>query len=398
MIGAVVIGSSTSLVVDSRRGSLARLALSGATPQQIVSTVMVQLVVVSLVCAIIGNVPALLLLQPSLAFLAFERGANYPVPAAVYALWPVLLSNLLAVGLALMAGLRQARRASRVAPVEALRQSVTGAEERMTRGKWWKAGLCVFLIVALYATIPTLAANRNKETISNMIIIAMTLLIITAALLTQLAPVVVGRLTKAWTTFVPSFDPSWDLARATTIAKAGRLTKSVVPVMMAIGLLFGIQALGDTLAASFLANDIDVGLAAGGPETLLVFLGLPLLVALSGSVGSLIMMSKQRDAELALSGIIGTTPGQRFSMPVMEGAIVTVTGAVMSLVMVAVAIGFLAIGFPAADFTVAFSFSWGLFAAAFAAALLITVAATLLPTVPSLHRPETRVIARLVAE
>jgi putative ABC transport system permease protein len=119
---------------------------------------------------------------------------------------------------------------------------------------------------------------------------------------------------------------------------------------------------------------------------------------MAGGVGSLIMMSKQRDAELALSGIVGTTPAQRLAMPIMEGAVIAVTGALMSLVMVASSIGFLAISFPALAFRFAFSPSYATLGVAFVIATVVTIAATTLPTLASLRLPEPKVIARLVAE
>ncbi len=400
VIGAIVIGTSTSLVIDSRRGSLARLALSGATPGQVVSTVMSQLVVVSVVCSLVGDVAAYAALEPVLRFLTFERGdQTIPVPPAIYAAWPSVAANLLAVGIALLGGWKQARRASRIPPVEALRQaSGAGSDDTMTARRWLGAALCLMVIVGAYAAIPALTAHRTKETVSNLIQISLALLIVTAALLSLLAPLLVGPLTAAWTRLVPSFDPSWDLVRSTAVVKAARLTKSVVPVMVAIGLLFGAQAIVDTLQSSLLAAGYDIQLSSAGPATMVTMLGLPLLIALAGGVGSLIMMSKQRDAELALSGVIGTTPAQRVAMPIMEGTIIAVTGTILALVMSAVAIGFMAVGFPAAQFSFALSPSWSMLAVAFAAALAVTVAATVLPTLGSLRQPEPRVIARLVAE
>jgi putative ABC transport system permease protein len=119
---------------------------------------------------------------------------------------------------------------------------------------------------------------------------------------------------------------------------------------------------------------------------------------MAGGVGSLVMMARQRQAELALCGIVGTTPGQRLAMPVLEGVIIAVTGALLSLAMVAAAVVLLAVGLPAAGFPFAFVPAYGTFAAALGACTAITVAATVLPTLPSLGRPEPRVIARLVAE
>jgi putative ABC transport system permease protein len=398
VVGTVVIGFCTSLVVDSRRGSLARLALTGATPSQVVSTIMSQLAVVSLACSLVGDLLAFVALRPTLRLLAYERGEGTPAPEPVYAVWPVLLASLLAVGLALAGGYKQARRASRISPVEALRQSGVATGQRMTVLRWVGVVVCMLLVVAAFLAIPQLTADPTGDTLSALVQAGMTPLVGTAVLLALLAPAVVGPLTRAWTSLVPSFDPSWDLSRSTTVVKAARLTKSVVPVMMTVGLLFGMLAVGQVFQSSLYANGYDVRLTGAGFASTLVFLGSPLAIALAGGVGSLVMMSKQRDAELALSGIVGTTPGQRFAMPVMEGVVVTVTGALLALVMVAVPIAFLAVGLPAAGFEFAFSPSSWAFALAFAVALAVTVAATLLPTLASLRRPEPRVIARLVAE
>jgi len=399
IVGAVLIGSSTSLVVDSRRGSLARLSLGGATPRQVVLTIMSQLVALSLASALIGDVVAYALLDPTLTFLlATDNNELLMRAEPVYAVWPVLLANVFAVGLALLGGYRQARRASRISPVEALRHSKGASEDRMTIGRWVKAGLALLVIVATYSAIGPTAAASGKEGFSNAFQAAAIMLVVCGALLAQIAPLVVGPLTRLWTALVPAFDPTWHLTRSTTIVKAARLSKTVVPVMMTIGLFFGMTALAGTMQATLYANGDNVSIGGVGAKTMIPLLGLPLLLALSGGVGSLIMMSKQRDAELALSGIVGTTPGQRVLMPVLEGVVIAVTAALLSLVMVAVSVGVMAIGVPAAGLVFAFRPSYSVFAGGFGVCVLITVAATLLPTLASLRTPEPRVIARLVAE
>ncbi len=401
IVGAVVIGSATSLVVDSRRGSLARLALNGATPAQVVSTIMSQLAVVSLACSAVGCAVAYAALPGTLTALAYARRSDegLAAPAPVYAGWPVALAVVFAAGLALLGGLKQARAASEIPPVEALRQSATGRDEPMTVGRWVRAGLCLLVVVGTYAAIPALTADPSKETLSNLIIADTALLVIIAALLAQLAPLIVGPLTRAWTRLVPTLDPSWTLARATVVTKASRLSKSVVPVMMAIGLTFGMVAIGGILLGSLRATGYDTSQLSGtGIGTTATLLGMPLLIALSGGVGSLIMMAKQRSAELALSGIVGTTPTQRVLISVSEGVIIAGTGALLAVVMVAAGIGFLALGIPAAGVPFAFVPSYLTFLITLAVSVVVTVAATVLPTLPSLRLPEPRVIARLVAE
>ena len=398
VVGAVIIGASTSLVVESRRGSLARLALSGATPGQIISTIMLQLVIVTVVCAIFGNIIALSLVQPTLDVLTSDPAEELPRISAPFVIWPALLANLLAVGLALIAGFRQARLASRIAPVEALRQSISKSVERMTVGRWIGASLALTIVVLCYASIPALTEGQGKESFSNVITTAAVLLIASAVFLSQLAPLFVVRLTRAWTSLIPSRSPTWHLALGSTIAKGARLTKLVIPIMMTIGLLLSMIALGETMQASLYASGINILLSGIGITAALVFLAAPLAVVLSGSIGTLIMMSRQRDAELALAGIVGATPAQRRIIPLIESFIMTISGMIPGLLMVVLTVVFMAIGIPKTGFVFAFNPPYLELIIAVSACLIVITAATLLPTLRSLKRPEPEVIARLVAE
>lgn len=400
LIGAAVIGASTGLVVESRRGSLARLALTGATPGQIRGTLMSQLVVVTLVCAVLGNLLAVLALDPMLAFMAGEReaeGLTAP-PPAVYAPWAVLLGTGVTVVTALVGGYAQARAASRIPPVEALREAARGRTARMNLFRWTGGVLAALAVVGTVAATWPVSAIRGKETVSNLMMLYLATVVLMAVLVALLAPALTGPLTRAWTRLVPTSDPVWQITRATAIARSGRLAASVTPVAMTIGLLIGTVVMGAMINGTLVANDFGYTLSASGPETMLIFLALPLAVAMAGGVGSLIMMSRQRDAELALSGIVGTTPAQRVAMPLLEGVIITVTGLVLGSVMVGTAMVTMVVGIPRAGFVFGIDLSpWPVVLAALTV-LTITVAATTLPTLAALRRPEPKVIARLVAE
>lgn len=401
-VGAVVIGTATNLALSARRGALARLALNGATPAQIVGTVMVQLVVVSLTSSLIGAVLALIALRPALEYLAYERieaGTPMPVPEPVYAIWPILLTALGAVLVAVVGGLRQTLRASRVAPVEALREhQADGQRIRMTVGRIIATVLTALVLAAAYASIAAFTATPNSETISNLTTLSLTVLIIVAVLLALLAPVLIGPLTRAWVRLLPLPLASWQLARRTVSSRARRLTRSVVPVMMTIGLLLGMLAIWGSLESTMIANGYDVEISASGPASLLLLLGLPLAISLAGGVGSLIMMSRQRDAELALFGIVGATPRQRIVVPLLEAVIITVSATLLGLVMAAGALVVLAVGLPAVGMTYAFVPPTAMFAATVGVTLVITVAATVLPTLRSLREVEPALIARLVSD
>lgn len=402
VVGMVVIGTATNLALSARRGALARLALTGATPAQIVGTVMVQLVVVSLASSLVGTLLALLALTPTLEFLAYERiqaGTPMPAPEPVYALWPIALTTLGAVGVAVLGGLRQAVRGSRVAPVEALRShTADGQRIRMTVGRVIASCLVLLVLAGCYAAVALLVREPNKETVSNLVVLSMAVLILMALLLALLAPVLIGPLTRAWVRLLPLPVASWQLARRTVASRARRLTRSVVPVMMTIGLLLGMLAIWGSLESTLIANGYDIEMSATGPSTLLVFLGLPLLISLAGGVGSLIMMSRQRDAELGLLGIVGASPRQRILVPLLEAVIISVTATLLGLVMAAGALAVLALGLPGAGMTYAFVPPVAMFVATITVTTLITVGATVLPTLRALREVEPVLVARLVAD
>ena len=402
LMGAVVIGTATAMVLNARRGALARLALSGATPRQIAVTVVVQLSVVSLACSVAGSGLALLALKPTLSFLADERmEAGTPMLGLVpiYSPWPILAAALLAIGVALVGGLRQIRAGSRIAPVEALREHARDAQEiRMTLWRWIGLGIAVLAVVVGYAALAVLTADPDQEVLNNLMMLSLAMLVIASMPLAFLAPIIVGPLTRAWSSLVPARSASWDLARRTVSARATRLTRSVVPVMMTIGLLLGILTQFGVIQGTVVANGLDVDVSASGAATLLLFLGLPLAISLAGGVGSLIMMSRQRDAELALLGIVGATPRQRITMPTLEAVIITVTALFMAVVMVAAALGILVVGMPLAGYAFGLIVPWGMYAAILSVALIITVASTVLPTLRARRRVEPGVIACLVAD
>ena len=400
VVGLSVVGSATALVVESRRGALARLALAGATPAGVVGSMLSQLAGVALAAAVMGDLLAALALRPTLDYLQLERGAEgagIPVPGVIEL--PTLLTvNLLWVLVVLVGGYRQARRASRIAPVEALRQSQSGQQgRRRDVGRWVRAGLAFTIVVGMFVSVPAMTASRTSETFTQIMQLNLFGLVVIGWLFAELMPTIVRPLTAWWTAPVPG-GSTWWIARATVLARSVRLARSVTPVMFTVGLAFGVIGLPATFNAIFAANGVDVQLEHVGAETFLVNLGLPLAIAMCGSVGSLVMMSRQRSAELALLGIAGATVGQRSTAAALEALIMTGTAAILGFTMVATCLAHLAYATPSAGLGFALDIPFGPFLIALLVTGGVTVATTLLPTVSSQKLPEPRVIARLVAD
>ncbi|MGC3955459.1 MAG: hypothetical protein QM804_14625 [Propionicimonas sp.] len=400
-VAVPVIGSATALVVDSRRGSLARLALAGASPGQVRLTVTSQLAVVSLVCALIGAVIAIAGTGGWfwLTAYGYQSEPAFTLLDPLIAPVPILASCGLCVVVSVVAGSRQARAASLIPPVEALRQSqALPRSTRLRAGGWIKLVLLALLVLVSFGSVPFQVAHRYKETVSNLFILSYAQIFVWSALLAVIAPVLVKPVTRGWTRLVPSAAPTWQLARSTVSARADRLYKSVVPVMFSFAIGVGSLTIGDS---GFRAITLYMGepeLSLPSWDSYLYLFGFPVLIAFAGGVGALIMMSKQRDAELALVAIVGATPRQRVLVPVLEAVIITVTGLLLSAVAIVPSVVFQAYALTAAGLPWRLELSAALVLGVFAGGLLLTGLATVLPTLPAQRLPEPRVIARLVAE
>ena len=158
-----VIGAVTGLVVESRRGSLARLALAGATPGQVSRILLAQLAVVAAVGAVFGGLLAIRAVPPAVEIAVGDRGIDQSVVVAHPDLGMALLGFVGFIVLAMVAGFRQSRVAAAVPAVEALR-TIPGARVRRRRiGRWIGAFLLALLIAgiaaATFATAPTMGID-----------------------------------------------------------------------------------------------------------------------------------------------------------------------------------------------------------------------------------------------
>ncbi|MDO5682615.1 MAG: hypothetical protein Q4G46_07295 [Propionibacteriaceae bacterium] len=399
IVAAVVIGSSTALVIAARRGAFARLALAGATPGQVVRVVMSQLVVVTLACAVVGDILAAVLFPFYLDAEAADR--EMAVPKVGQALWAYLAANLLCVGMALIGGWRQARAASRIPPVEALRP-VRETPAATRRRRWILRGLaiagCLLVIIGSFVVFPGIATVAGPDAGDLAFQLAVLLLVVTGLAIAVAGPSALAGFASAWASLIPSPGGVWHLARTTLRVRAERFARSVTPIMFAVGLMAGMIATIGTLEASMLAAGRELVLSSAGPFAIFTLVGAPLIVSGAGAVGGLVMMARQRDAELALASIVGATPRQRILTSLFEALLITVTGVIAGLLMAAVAVVFLAfavnllLGVSAVQVPMVF------FGSVIAVCLAIAVAATVGPIIPALRKPAPAVIAKLTAE
>lgn len=167
--------------------------------------------------------------------------------------------------------------------------------------------------------------------------------------------------------------------------------------MLTVGLLVGLGFIGASaveLMHSMGYQDVQ-GVTT---VSLLVLIALALVISVSGGVSVLLMMSRQREAELALSGVIGATPRQQVLIPVLEGVIITVTATILGLAMTASGLVVFVVGLNEIGFRASVIMPWGLLVSVVLICGTVVVASTTLPVLPSLRRPARQVIAQLSAE
>lgn len=398
IIGSLsVIGAITGLVVQARRGALARLSLAGATPGQVSRILLSQLGIVAVASAVIGIVVAILVQPAAMTLLLTDREID---AVAVVRVSPVML--LIAAGgfvlVALLGALRQSRVAANVPPVEAFRAAATGAStSRRQIGRWVGAVLLALAIVGLFAFVRVLAPSADGDGGDIVLQLSVMCVLLAGMMLSLAAPLSVGLLTRGWTALVPVRTAAWVIARSSVIVRGERLARTVTPIMLAIGLLVGLGAITSSIVA-MLEQIGHPGLDNASIVSLLLLIALILIISVAGGVSVVLMMSRQRESELALAGIVGATTRQQVLVPVLEGVIITVTATILAVIMTAIGVAVFVSGLTALGLPVPVVFPWTAFAIIVGISAAVVIASTTLPVLPSLRKPARQVVAQLAAE
>ncbi|WP_305783125.1 hypothetical protein [Symbioplanes lichenis] len=355
----IVLGSVARLTVTLQGRSYALWQLVGIRPGLVRLVVTAQLLLVAVAGAAIGcaaTVPVLGVLFRSA--LDLERPLLGPVAAGSVIVF--------VAAVVLLGGGRSAGRAAHTPPIQTLREPEL-PERGMTAGRWVTAAATAAVLAAVLASLPGTADDRLGVPL-------MLLGPLAAGLLAALGPLVLTRLLRAWTALVPArVSVAWWLARETTAFHAGRSTATISPLMVAIALAGGLWS------------------ASGGsvtPATVILLLGGPLLLAVLGAATTIFMASRSRDHEHALLAAAGATPAVILGAAACEAIIYAGTALLLGLACVTVTAvaGALAAGHAPA-------FGLGAVLSVTGTGLLLTLAATVLPTAAALRQDVPRTLA-----
>jgi putative ABC transport system permease protein len=132
-VGAFVIYNTFTITVAQRTRELALLRTLGASRRQVLRSVMLEAGLIGLIASLLGLLGGLLL-APGLRGLMKIIGADLPATASVVATRTIVVSLVVGVLVTVLASVVPALRATRIAPIIALREGLT-AEARAGRGR-----------------------------------------------------------------------------------------------------------------------------------------------------------------------------------------------------------------------------------------------------------------------
>ncbi|WP_262384840.1 ABC transporter permease, partial [Actinoplanes teichomyceticus] len=265
-----VVASTCALTAGQRQRELGLLRAAGATPGQVRRLMYAETAPIAVLAGLLGA-PLGAGVAPLLAGPMVDLGLEPPGFAATWQ--PAAVGGAVLVGLvvALAGAGVAARRASRVAPLAALRDAA--AEIRpMTRTRWALGLLSAAAGAALLAAMPTMA-TQSKTTAG----MGAAMLLLTAAAL--LAPVAIGPLvrfaTGPWRGSATAM-----VVREGTLTGVRRVASTAAPVLLTVGMTVlltgmvatieqasGIDATADIPAATVLAPDGTPGLGDAAVRT-----------------------------------------------------------------------------------------------------------------------------------
>jgi putative ABC transport system permease protein len=165
LVGGFLIFNTFAVTVAQRTREFALLRTLGASRRQILQSVVAETVVVGLVASIIGIVGGLLL-APGLRALLSSFGLDLGTTGTVLEARTVIVALLVGVIATVVSGFVPARRATRVVPVEALREAAAPTVGRLRKRRLIAAGLVeavglAILLLALFGDPGTASTTAS---------------------------------------------------------------------------------------------------------------------------------------------------------------------------------------------------------------------------------------------
>ena len=239
LVGGFLIFNTFSMVVAQRAREMALLRAIGAKRRQVSRALLAEAALVGLVGSLIGLFLGLLVavgLGRLLGIIGLDLTISPSLPVAA-----IILCVVLGVGVTLLAAWIPTRRAGKIAPVEALRESVTVREGR------GRVRLVVGLALLALAAVLYALGIRSDSGATKVLVAgagAGFVLIVAAVVLAPAAAVLLVRLLPA-TGGAPG-----KLARANTVRNPRRTAATAAAITIGVALVTGVTVFASSLNAS----------------------------------------------------------------------------------------------------------------------------------------------------
>lgn len=231
-VGAFVIFNTFSITVAQRTREFATLRTLGATPKQILVSVILEALVIGTIASVVGLFAGLGVAQ-LLQYLLGLLNINLPTTSTVFALSTVIVSLVVGVVVTVLAGLAPALRATRVPPILAVREgaALPGLRIGALRQRVALAAGAAGIVVAVAA----LASGASTGTKVPLTILGCLLLLVAFAL-------ILSRLTEmvAWAIGWPASrfgGTAGELARYNARRNPGRVAVTSASLMVGLALV-----------------------------------------------------------------------------------------------------------------------------------------------------------------
>ncbi|MET0952489.1 MAG: FtsX-like permease family protein [Aeromicrobium sp.] len=292
VVGSLLIINTFSILVAQRSRELAVLRALGASRGQVSRSVLAEAFVVGL----IGSTAGLVLgfgLAAALRAVFASFGLDLTETSLVFAPRTILLSYVVGVSVTMLAAYLPARRAARVAPVEAMRADVS-----LPKGSLRRRGIAGATVAALGGVLIVIGLTTDVRWAPAWVgagILAILLAI------TALAPVIaVPVLTPLRVAYARVFGQTGRLAADNAIRNPGRTAATASALMIGLALVSTISIL-----ASSVSRSIDVGVEEQFTSDYLI----------SNAIGQAFSPSIARDVS-RVAGVAVTAPSQLVSVEI----------------------------------------------------------------------------------
>jgi putative ABC transport system permease protein len=248
IVGAFIIFNAFSITVAQRLREFAMLRSLGASRRQVLTSVMAEALMLGVAASLLG-IGAGLGVAKGINGLFKAVGADIPTSGIVLAPRTVVISLAVGIGVALLAALIPALRATRVPPVAALQEGATLPQTKVGRYSAWIAGgVAVAGVAALIAGMVGHAGTTQRLTTLGMgvVLIFIAVAMVAKYVVRPLASVVGWPLAKV-------FGTSGRLARENAGRNPARTAATAAALMIGLAVVVFVAVFAEGLKGSFVS-------------------------------------------------------------------------------------------------------------------------------------------------